>query len=36
MGCSELGILVLLVAILFPSLIYRLVLRVRRRGRRTR
>lgn len=35
MGCSELGILVLLVAILFPGLVYRLVLRARRRRGRT-
>jgi len=31
MGCTELAVLALLVAILFPGLVYRLVLRVRRR-----
>lgn len=35
MGCTELAVLVLLVAVLFPGLIYRLVLRARRRKGRT-
>ena len=35
MGCTELAVLALLVAILFPGLVYRLVLRARRRRGRT-
>jgi len=35
MGCTELAVLVLLVVILFPGLVYRLVLRARRRRGRT-
>jgi hypothetical protein len=35
MGCTELAVLALLVAILFPGLVYRLVLRVRRRRGKT-
>ncbi len=34
MGCTELAVLALLVAILFPGLVYRLVLRARRRKER--